>query len=64
MSCGQAKAGVANQGFRNVSTVECSGGTYTFREIRKGPAWVYLCELKNWRGLAPLTRSPELSGTT
>ena len=36
MSCGRAKARVVNQGYRNVSTVECRDVTYTFRAICNG----------------------------
>ena len=43
VSCGRAKARIANHGFRNVSTVECNGSTYTFRGTRngqRGPVYV------------------------
>lgn len=34
LSCGEAKARVRDHGFRNVSTIECDGRTYTFRARR------------------------------
>ena len=36
LSCGEAKWHVRNRGYRNVSTVECRGSTYTFRAWRAG----------------------------
>ena len=36
ISCGQAKRIVRNKGFRNVSTRECEGRTYTFVAKRNG----------------------------
>jgi hypothetical protein len=36
MSCNQAKNHVRNRGYRNVSTIECGGATYTFRGTRNG----------------------------
>lgn len=53
VSCGRAKARVINQGFRNVSTVECSGSTYTFRGIRKGKRVLVYVNSRTgavWRG--------------
>ena len=38
LSCGAAKAQVRNRGYRNVSTIECRGATYTFRASRNGNA--------------------------
>lgn len=34
LSCGEARRAVRNQGYRNVSTVECRGTTYTFEATR------------------------------
>jgi hypothetical protein len=34
LSCGEAKWRVRNHGFRNVSTIECDGRTYTFKAWR------------------------------
>jgi len=34
LSCGEAKWRVRERGFRNVSTIECNGRTYTFRARR------------------------------
>jgi hypothetical protein len=34
LSCGEAKWRVRDRGFRNVSTIECNGRTYTFRARR------------------------------
>ncbi len=36
LSCLEAKREVRRNGFRNVSTVECNGKTYTFRATRNG----------------------------
>ncbi len=53
MSCGRAKAQVVNKGYRNVSTVECRGSTYTFRAIRYGRRGVVYVNSRTgavWRG--------------
>ena len=34
LSCGEAKWRVRERGFRNVSTIECDGRTYTFKARR------------------------------
>ncbi len=34
LSCGEAKWRVRERGFRNVSTIECNGRTYTFKARR------------------------------
>ena len=36
LSCGEARARVRNNGFRNVATIECQGRTYTFEATRRG----------------------------
>jgi hypothetical protein len=36
LSCNEAKRMVRNSGFRNVSTIECQGRTYTFEAERRG----------------------------
>jgi hypothetical protein len=36
LSCGEAKWHVRNSGYRNVSTIECRGRTYTFEAMRRG----------------------------
>ena len=36
ISCGEARGIVRSSGFRNVSAIECSGRTYTFRAMRRG----------------------------
>jgi hypothetical protein len=36
LSCGEARRVVRNRGFRNVSTIECNGRTYTFEATRRG----------------------------
>jgi hypothetical protein len=36
LSCGEARARVRHSGFRNVSTVECNGRTYTFEATHRG----------------------------
>ncbi|MGH6854073.1 MAG: hypothetical protein ACREDX_00110 [Aestuariivirga sp.] len=35
LSCGEARAEVRSQGYRNVSTIECRGRTYTFEATRR-----------------------------
>ena len=53
LSCGAAKVQVRNRGYRNVSTIECSGATYTFRATRNGNAGRVLVNAKTgaiWRG--------------
>ncbi len=36
LSCGEARSRVRSSGFRNVATIECQGGTYTFEATRRG----------------------------
>jgi len=36
LSCGDARRVVRNSGYRNVSTIECQGRTYTFEATRRG----------------------------
>lgn len=36
LSCGEARRIVRRSGFRNVSTIECRGRTYTFLATRNG----------------------------
>ena len=36
LSCSEARRAVRNSGFRNVSTIECNGRTYTFEATRRG----------------------------
>jgi hypothetical protein len=36
LSCGEARAKVRYSGYRNVSTIECNGRTYTFEATRRG----------------------------
>lgn len=36
LSCGEARRVVRNNGFRNVSAIECNGRTYTFEATRRG----------------------------
>jgi hypothetical protein len=36
LSCREARRIVRNRGFKNVSTIECSGRTYTFEATRRG----------------------------
>ncbi|MBK8769365.1 MAG: hypothetical protein IPM06_02920 [Rhizobiales bacterium] len=53
MSCGEAKWSVRNRGYRNVSTVECNGATYTFRASRNGHRIVVYVNARSgavWRG--------------
>ena len=40
LTCGEAKWTVRNRGYRNVSTVECRGATYTFRGTRYGNRYI------------------------
>ena len=53
LSCGQAKARVRSSGFRNVTTVECQGRTYTFDATRRGRDVRVFVNSRNgavWRG--------------
>ena len=53
MSCGEAKWSVRNRGYRNVSTVECNGATYTFRASRNGHRILVYVNARSgavWRG--------------
>ena len=53
LSCGEARARVRHSGFRNVSTIECNGRTYTFEATRRGrDVTVYVNSLTGavWRG--------------
>jgi hypothetical protein len=36
LSCGEARRIVRRSGFRNISTIECNGRTYTFEATRRG----------------------------
>jgi hypothetical protein len=53
LSCGQAKWRVRDMGFRNVSTIECRGITYTFEATRRGRDVTVFVNSRNgrvWRG--------------
>lgn len=53
VSCGQARSIVRSSGFRNVSTIECNGRTYTFRAMRHGNQVTVYVNSKTgavWRG--------------
>lgn len=53
LSCGQAKWRVRDMGFRNVSTIECRGVTYTFEATRRGRDVTVFVNSRNgrvWRG--------------
>jgi mRNA-degrading endonuclease RelE of RelBE toxin-antitoxin system len=53
LSCGEAKWRVRNHGYRNVSTIECSGRTYTFRAKRGDNRVIVYVNARNgaiWRG--------------
>jgi hypothetical protein len=53
LSCGEAKWRVRNQGYRNVSTIECQGRTYTFkarRGDRRVTVYVNSTNGRVWRG--------------
>ena len=53
LSCSQARREVRGQGYRNVSTVECNGKTYTFRGSRHGHRYRVLVNSRTgavWRG--------------
>lgn len=53
LSCGSAKSMVRERGFRNVSTIECRGRTYTFRATRNGRQATVLVNSRTgavWRG--------------
>jgi|SRR5688572_27089793 hypothetical protein len=53
LSCASARAVVRNNGYRNVSTVECGGSTFTFRGTRNGKRHVVYVNSRSggmWRG--------------
>lgn len=53
LSCGEAKWTVRQNGYRNVSTVECRGVTFTFRGTRNGRLYVLYVNSRTggmWRG--------------
>ena len=53
ISCGQAQRIVRNKGFRNVSTRECQGSTYTFSAKRNGNRFLVYVNARTgavWRG--------------
>ena len=53
LSCGEAKWRVRNSGFRNVSTIECQGRTYTFEATRRGRDVIVYVNSRTgaiWRG--------------
>jgi hypothetical protein len=53
LSCGEAKWRVRNHGYRNVSTIECRGATYTFRGMRNGRGYRLFVNSRSgavWRG--------------
>ncbi len=53
LSCGEARWQVRNSGYRNVSTVECEGRTYTFEGTRHGrPVTIFVNSRSGaiWRG--------------
>ena len=53
ISCREARQIVRDKGFRNVSTRECEGRTYTFSAMRRGnPTLVYVNSRTGavWRG--------------
>jgi len=53
LSCGEARRAVRNSGYRNVSTIECNGSTYTFEATRRGRDVTVFVNSKNgriWRG--------------
>lgn len=53
LSCGEAKWRVRDMGFRNVSTIECRGITYTFEATRRGRDVTVFVNSRNgrvWRG--------------
>jgi len=53
LSCGEARRMVRNRGFRNVSTIECRGRTYTFEATRRGRDIIVYVNSRTgdvWRG--------------
>ena len=53
LSCGEARRVVRNSGYRNVSTIECQGRTYTFEATRRGRDVTVFVNSRNgriWRG--------------
>lgn len=52
ISCGEARRIVRQNGFRNVSTRECQGRTYTFTATRRGDRVLVFVDSRNgnvWR---------------
>lgn len=53
ISCGMARNRVMARGYHNVSTVECSGPTYTFRGTYRGHRYRLIVNARSgdvWRG--------------
>lgn len=53
ISCAEAKWSVRNRGYRNVSTIECGGSTYTFQASRNGYRRIVYVNARTgavWRG--------------
>ena len=53
LSCREAKWRVRERGFRNVSTIECRGRTYTFEASRRGNRVIVYVDSRSgrvWRG--------------
>ena len=53
ISCNEARRIVRQNGFRNVSTRECNGRTYTFTAMRRGDRVLVFVDSRNgnvWRG--------------
>lgn len=49
LSCGEAKRHVRSQGFRNVSTVECNGRTFTFEATSRGRDFIVYVDSRSGR---------------
>ncbi|MFO1032981.1 MAG: hypothetical protein U1E15_02435 [Hyphomicrobiales bacterium] len=53
LSCAEARREVRRDGFRNISTIECMGPTYTFRATWRGNRTVVFVNARTgavWRG--------------
>jgi hypothetical protein len=53
LTCGEARRIVRRSGFRNISTIECRGRTYTFEATRRGRDVIVYVNSRTgdvWRG--------------
>ncbi len=53
LTCGEARHEISNRGYYNISAIECSGSTYTFRGWKNGRRHQLLVNSRSgavWRG--------------